>query len=465
MELLEQLQAWHDAGDYEKIIEALEAIPAEERGYQLTGLLARAYQNAANGDERPAYHERSLELLQSAVDETDPDWNFRVGFALYWLDQYDKAIPYFERIFTLIADDAETRAFWSDAAEMLEQCQQWTKPEQSYVEMYAEEELEALEQHIQDYFGEIGAVIHELVSPDIHVDIYVVRPTGERNYYTLITGGMGAHHMNVPAELQDYRLERAEMMICLPPDWNLEGGEEADYWPIRWLKILARLPINENSWLGWGHTIANPSEEPFADNTGFSGVILLSPGGFPREASVCVMPDGSEVNFYQMTPLYREEMDYKCQSNAEALLELLQREVAPEELTPLNLQRPNVCAARKKNFYLSAADMRDFALAITPEGCLATDRIMVDGCKVGYCYRQTPDDGCETWDSGWRFMAGDEDDDYMNKADNSGIYALNTLCNYDADIVPLLDAPYGAAFVRDDAGVFQPVTFYSDENV
>ena len=70
----------------------------------------------------------------------------------------------------------------------------------------------------------------------------------------------------------------------------------------------------------------------------------------------------------------------------------------------------------------------------------------------------------ETWDSGWRFVSGDEDDDYMNNAENSGIYDLNTICNYDADIVPLLDAPYGAAFVRDEAGLFQPVTFYSDED-
>ncbi len=462
MELLEQLQAWHDAGEYERIIETLEAMPAEDRGYRLTGLLARAYQNAANGDERPAYHERSLELLQSEVDETDPDWNFRVGFALYWLDQYDKAIPYFERIFTLIADDAETQAFWADAAEMLEQCRQWTSP--VYLELYEEAEMEALEQHIHDYFGEIDTVMHEIASPDIHVDIYVVKPTPERNYYTLITGGMGAHRMQVPEELQEYKLERAEMMICLPPDWRLESGDEADYWPIRWLKILARLPIMENSWLGWGHTIANPGEVPFADNTGFSGVILLSPGGFPPEASVCVMPDGSEVNFYAMMPLYREEMDYKCQNNADALLELLQQEVAPEDLTPLNLQRKNVCAARKKQFRLSAADMRDFALDIMPGGCIATDRITVDGCKVGYCYRQTPDEGCETWDSGWRFVAGDEGDDYMNNAENSGIYDLNTICNYDADIVPLLDASYGSAFVRDEAGLFQPVTFYSDED-
>lgn len=57
--------------------------------------------------------------------------------------------------------------------------------------------------------------------------------------------------MDVPEGLAEYQLERAELAICLPPDWNLNSGDECDYWPIRWLKMLARLPIEEKSWLGW----------------------------------------------------------------------------------------------------------------------------------------------------------------------------------------------------------------------
>ena len=65
-------------------------------------------------------------------------------------------------------------------------------------EVYTEEEMEAIEGHIQQYFGEFENVFHELSSPDIHVDICVVPPSKERNYYTLVTMGMGAHRMNVP---------------------------------------------------------------------------------------------------------------------------------------------------------------------------------------------------------------------------------------------------------------------------
>ncbi len=86
-----------------------------------------------------------------------------------------------------------------------------------------------------------------------------------------------------------------------------------------------------------------------------------------------------------------------------------------------------------------------------PVGCLATDRIMVDGCKVGYMYREEP---VNAGDSGWRFFAGDEDDVYTSDPDKVGFFHLNTLCNYDGDILPLLQEPLGSAFVRGADGSF-----------
>ena len=111
-------------------------------------------------------------------------------------------------------------------------------------------------------------VFHELVSPDIHVDICVVPPSEARDYYTLVTMGMGAHRMNVPEELAEYKLERAELAIALPPDWKLDEESLKDerwYWPIGLLKVLARLPISGDTWLGFGHTMDKQS--PFAENT------------------------------------------------------------------------------------------------------------------------------------------------------------------------------------------------------
>ena len=89
-------------------------------------------------------------------------------------------------------------------------------------------------------------------------------------------------------------------------------------------------------------------------------------------------------------------------------------------------------------------------------GCLASDRIVIDGQPVGYCYREAPAEGRP--DSGWRFFAGDEDEAYLSDAAHTGIYHLNTLCNYDPEILSLLRAPVGAAFGRDEDGILRPVT-------
>lgn len=91
-----------------------------------------------------------------------------------------------------------------------------------------------------------------------------------------------------------------------------------------------------------------------------------------------------------------------------------------------------------------------------PQGCIASDRILVDGARVGYCYRVIPDSADETWDSGWRFTAGDESDDYLEDQDHFAVYALNTVCNYDPDIIPLLDSEPGTAWSRGEDGVFCP---------
>ena len=189
-------------------------------------------------------------------------------------------------------------------------------------EVYTEEEMETVEGHIQRYFGRFETVFHELVSTDIHVDICVVPPAGEQNYYTLVTMGMGAHRMKVPAELAQYKLERAELAIALPKDWKLKQEDlekEQWYWPIRLLKNLARLPIICDTWLGFGHTMDN--EEHFAEGTELCAALLTGPRDAAKDSEVCILPGGEEVNFYQVIPLYRDELEYKLTHGADALLE------------------------------------------------------------------------------------------------------------------------------------------------
>lgn len=88
-------------------------------------------------------------------------------------------------------------------------------------------------------------------------------------------------------------------------------------------------------------------------------------------------------------------------------------------------------------------------------GCLVTDRISIDGCAIGYMVREEPSEGNP--DSGWQFYSGDESPEYLKEIDHVSVFALNTICNYDEAIIPLLDAPVGTAYARKENGTFEKV--------
>ena len=49
--------------------------------------------------------------------------------------------------------------------------------------------------------------------------------------------------------------------------------------------------------------------------------MLIAPQDVDTEAAVCVFPDGEEVNFYQILPLYQEEMELKAKEGVSSLLD------------------------------------------------------------------------------------------------------------------------------------------------
>lgn len=96
-----------------------------------------------------------------------------------------------------------------------------------------------------------------------------------------------------------------------------------------------------------------------------------------------------------------------------------------------------------KIFKLKTEDIKPL---IEPMGsCLASDKITVEGLPVGYMYREEPE---EENDSGWRFLSGTEDQDYIDDPNNSMIFEINTMANYDTAIIPYLKSRIGAEWER-----------------
>ena len=94
-------------------------------------------------------------------------------------------------------------------------------------------------------------------------------------------------------------------------------------------------------------------------------------------------------------------------------------------------------------FKLKPEEIKD----LIPEmgSCLASDKITVEGLPVGFMYREQPEDENDT---GWRFIAGNESQDYIDDPVNSMIFEVNVIANYDPAIIRYLKFPIGSELER-----------------
>jgi hypothetical protein len=99
----------------------------------------------------------------------------------------------------------------------------------------------------------------------------------------------------------------------------------------------------------------------------------------------------------------------------------------------------------EKVFKIKTEDIKE--VIKDQRGCIATDKITVEGMKVGFMYRERPDEDIEE-DSGWRFFSGTEEQDYVDDYENSEILTINTIANYDPAVIPYLKSKFGSAWER-----------------
>jgi len=180
--------------------------------------------------------------------------------------------------------------------------------------------LEDIELHVEAHIGEIASVLHELVSDRIHLDVLYVAPTEDNPFHVYVTSGMSNLAMTVPEGLEEF--ERAELLIALPESWPVSKAltqDESSYWPIRWLKLMGRLPHLQDTWIGWGHTVPNANPPERIADTDFVGVIALEASWLRPEFSKLETASGDSISFYQIYPLYQEEMDLKLKKGAEEI--------------------------------------------------------------------------------------------------------------------------------------------------
>ena len=373
IKLLEQLEQWNSKDEYSQCIQAIEAIPEQERGYLLTVKLSRAYSNLAvlgdhgvhgtDGEVDEDLIRHAIDLLESVrtQGENDPYWNSRMGYScLMAYSSAATAYEYAKRWLSLAPDDP-------DAQELVRDCEKYLEEENSLELDWKEREeiirretippadddiLGHVKVHIDQYFGVYTQLLTDDSDPDHPLEIAVILPRPEHDYYTLVTVGLSRHRMDFSEERREEKLERAELLINLPRDWKLTKAdcrEEQWSWPIRMMLATAYFAMEDPEVGLESRTTLMEGEDgiPFAENTDLRGEILLYPGVFGEESFFCRLPGGEEVNFYQVIPLYWEELQYKLEHGSDSLLDLC----PDESLEVINPHRLNVVTDREKISY------------------------------------------------------------------------------------------------------------------
>ena len=123
-------------------------------------------------------------LWSSEQGEDDPNWHFKLGNIYYQSGHEEEAMAALNRALALSPENEEIQTLLGDCREAYQE-KMGRRQEDYEPELYTQEELDAVEAHITTHFGDYPRVFHEIVSPDIHVDLCVVPPGEEWNYYTI----------------------------------------------------------------------------------------------------------------------------------------------------------------------------------------------------------------------------------------------------------------------------------------
>jgi hypothetical protein len=178
--------------------------------------------------------------------------------------------------------------------------------------------IEIREEFYQRHFGPLTEwVWHSNDDKDPHVDVYVFRPWGNRDYWTLVTGGMSNLRQAIPEGAPDFIRPRTEILLYL---------NKMQPWAARALKRLAEYPFEKETFLCWWHSISNGEPIPILPPADFNTFFLLPPYFEDPQAFNLLEIEGDPVSFLWAHPITDAELRYKEEHGGKALDDLLMQQ-------------------------------------------------------------------------------------------------------------------------------------------
>jgi pentatricopeptide repeat protein len=195
--------------------------------------------------------------------------------------------------------------------------------------------LKALDLHLDEFFDNDEVVVWEDKRDDhLKINVYHIKPSESRNFHLLITSGMSRQPMDVPQGFEKWKY--AELAAILPRDWDLsqEGLKNPDnYWPLLWLKNLARIPQQYKTWLSYGHSIPNGDPTQPIANTPYEGILILDSVTMPEDFQEVHVGDES-LYIFTVVPVFGDELKLKIDQGLDALLEAFSKAKVPDWIFP-----------------------------------------------------------------------------------------------------------------------------------
>lgn len=165
------------------------------------------------------------------------------------------------------------------------------------------------EEHYQQHFGLMRVpIMHSTDDAEPHIDIYQFPPAGDRDFWTLITGGMS----NLPQTLADGRQHATELLMYV---------RQPQPWMFTALKVLAEYPARYQTFFHWGHTIGYGQVTKTVP-TLLTAFILLPPL-FERDDFDTLKYDGDPVHFLWCVPITEHERAYAEEYGGMAFADLM----------------------------------------------------------------------------------------------------------------------------------------------
>jgi hypothetical protein len=178
--------------------------------------------------------------------------------------------------------------------------------------------IEQREAHYTRFLGPLDQkVMHSTDIKPVHVDIYTFAPTSERDFYTLITGGMSDVRQNIPDDWEC--APRAEIMLYT---------KEPKGWMYNVLKGLAEMPSDDDTFLSYRHTI--PNGQPMTAEPSLLTSFFMSPVFGERDGFTPLLLDEDAVDVLLLIPITEGERALAVDQGSDALLALFRlREFDP----------------------------------------------------------------------------------------------------------------------------------------